>query len=85
MTVEGASLRFADQQMNVLGHDHIADHYEAIALAYFFQNAEKQIAAAARGQPRLAMVAAASEEVQVPVAVSSGADLWAWVHCKRKP
>jgi hypothetical protein len=55
--------------MNVLGHDHIADHYEAIALAYFFQNAQKQITAAGSGQPRLAMITAASEEVQVPLAV----------------
>ena len=30
--------RFADQEMEVLGHDHVARYYEAVAPAGFFEN-----------------------------------------------
>jgi len=37
-------LRFADQQMRVLGHNHVTEDYELIPLSYPFQNSEKQVA-----------------------------------------
>jgi hypothetical protein len=50
-------------------HDYIADYHKAVALPHFFQNFQEQVAAAGAGQPGLAVVATASEEVQMPVAV----------------
>ena len=62
-------LRFANQQMNVLRHDHIADHHEAIPLPDLFQDLQKQIAATSRSQPRLPVIATASEKVEMLVPV----------------
>ena len=41
-----STLRLADQQMEMLGHDHVTENYENIAFADLFQNSEKQIASA---------------------------------------
>ena len=62
-------LRFADQQMNVLRHDYIADHDEAIALPNLFEDAQEKITAPCVAQPGLAMVATASDEVEMLGAV----------------
>jgi hypothetical protein len=32
------TLRFPHQQVQVLRHDHVPDHHEAVAPAYFFRN-----------------------------------------------
>jgi len=45
-------LRFADQQMKVLGHDNVSQHHETTALARFFQDAQEQIATTSGIQPR---------------------------------
>ena len=45
-------LRFADQQMEVLGHDHVAEHDKAMASPDFFQKLEQQVATAGGAQQR---------------------------------
>jgi len=58
-------LRFAEQQMNVLRHDHVTDHDQYVALADLFQDFQKQIAAAGSAEQRLPAIATAGDEVQV--------------------
>ena len=52
-----------------VGHPPPTTHHEPIPLADLFQNLPEQIAAASRGQPSLAAIAAAGEEVQMLVSV----------------
>src|SRR5262249_31001730 len=62
-------LRFADQQVNVLRHDYVAYDDESVTLPDRLEHCKKQVTAAFAGQPELAMIAAASDEVQVFIAV----------------
>jgi len=55
--------------MEVLGHDDVSVDHKAVLLAGFFQDAQKKIAAFGRAQLRLAVVAAAGDEMQIMVAV----------------
>jgi TPR repeat protein len=55
----------------VLGHDNIADHHEAVALACLFQKREEAIAAARAAQKRQSSVAGAGDKVQVVSAVGA--------------
>ena len=61
----GLALRFADQQVEVLGHDDVAQHHEAVGLAGLFQKPQKQVAPPRCAQPRPALVTTASDEVQM--------------------
>jgi hypothetical protein len=56
-------LRFADQQVNVLGHDHVPGHHEMVSPAHLFQHSEKKIAPARRAQQRLPPITTAGDEV----------------------
>jgi hypothetical protein len=56
-------LRLADQQMNMLGHDHVADDDERIALAHLFQHRQKKVAAARSAEHRLPAITTASDEM----------------------
>jgi hypothetical protein len=56
-------LRFADQEMKVIGHYCVAEYNKTIALAYFFQDGYEQIATWRCIQPRLAVVTTAGYEV----------------------
>ncbi len=58
-------LRFTDQKMNVLGHDHITDNDELVALAHPLQHGQEHIATARRGEKRLSPITAAGDEMQV--------------------
>jgi len=58
-------LRFADQQMNMLGHDDIAHDDQFVTLAHLLQHLEKEVAAACRAQQRLSAVATACDEMKV--------------------
>jgi hypothetical protein len=60
---------FADQQMDVVGHDDVSHNHKAISLAHLLKRAEKQIPPLHPGQPGLAMVATAIDKVQVVDAV----------------
>src|SRR5208283_1125193 len=57
--------------MNVLGHDHIADNHEAVALPSLFQNREQAVAAGGGAKKRQAPGARASDKVQVMGTVST--------------
>jgi len=63
-----ALLRFADQQVDVLRHDHVTYDNETVALPYLFEDAQEQITPRA-AQPALPMIATASDEVQMLGAV----------------
>jgi hypothetical protein len=67
----GLDLRFADQQVNVLGHDHVAGYHEMVPPAHLLQYSEKKIATARRAQQRLPPVTTAGDEVEVSRAVIS--------------
>jgi len=56
---------FADEQMDVFGHDHISGDGEVVAAPHLFQNAEKQIPMARAVQQRQTLVAAGGDEVGV--------------------
>lgn len=62
-------LRFADQEMKVIGHYYVAEYDEAMALAYFFQDGYEQIATWRCVQPRNAVVTTAGYEVRLSGAV----------------
>jgi hypothetical protein len=62
-------LRFADQQMKVLGHDHVAEDDELIPLSYLLQNSEKQVAPPRTAEQRLALVTTAGDEMQVAISI----------------
>jgi len=55
--------------VDVLGHNHIANHDELITPAHLLQYSEKQIAAARSGEQRLPLIATACNEVKVARAV----------------
>jgi hypothetical protein len=57
--------------MKMLGHHDLAQNHESVALSDLFSNGEKQIAPGGRAQPWLAVIATASDEVQVSGAVIS--------------
>jgi hypothetical protein len=68
-----AFLRFADQQMDGIGHDDVAYDHEAITLPDFFEHREEQIATLRAGQPSLPMITTASDEMQfIRALVASG-------------
>src|SRR6476620_11150388 len=64
-----APFRLADQEVNVIGHHHVSDHYEAVPLPDVLQNLQEQIAPPRAAQPWLPMITTACEKMQVPVAV----------------
>ena len=64
-----ANQRFRDQQMHVLGHDHVSHHGKTIAIAHQFQNGKNQIAARGIAEQRLAPVATPSDEMEASCAV----------------
>jgi hypothetical protein len=69
MTVEGFStFRLADEQMDVFGHDDIADDHEVETLANLFEDFEEQVAPARTCQPGLAMITTTGERVEIVVA-----------------
>src|SRR6266576_2744848 len=49
-------LRLTDQQMNMFGHDHVAQHDKLITPSHLFQNSEKQVATHSGAQQRLSVI-----------------------------
>jgi hypothetical protein len=62
---------FADQEVNVFGHDHVADHYATISDAGLFEDAEEKIATLWRSEQRAALVATEGDEVQIACSVTA--------------
>ncbi len=67
----GLYLRFADQEVNVLGHDHVTDDHELIARAHLLQHSEQQVATVRRAEQRLLPITTTSDEMQVSSAVEA--------------
>ena len=64
-----SNLRFRDQEMEVFGHDHVADDDESIALADLLQHSQKQVPTARSAKQGLSTITTASDEVKVSSAV----------------
>ena len=64
-----AHIRFGEQEVKMLGHDDVADHYKSIFLPGLLQNAQEQIAARAGSQLGPPLVAATSYEMEIVSAV----------------
>jgi hypothetical protein len=62
-------LRFADQEVYVLRHDHITGYYELMPPAHSFQHGEKQVTTVRSAEQRLPVITTASDEMQVSGAV----------------
>jgi hypothetical protein len=58
-------LRFANQQVKMLGHDYITDYHKLIPLPGLFQYLDKQVAPPRCSKQRTSPVKAASDEVEV--------------------
>jgi len=56
-------LRVADQQANVLGHDHVPGNHELIPPAHLLQHSEKKITTGRRAKQRLPPITTAGDEV----------------------
>jgi hypothetical protein len=65
------SFRLAEQQMNVLRHDHITDYHEAITLPYLFKDKKKEIAPLRSMQKRESVITAERDEVQKSLSVAA--------------
>src|SRR5271157_6417479 len=58
-------LRLADQQMHVLGHDHVTDEIEVVAPSALFQRDFKQVHRARTGQQWVTLIATEGDEVKL--------------------
>lgn len=65
------ALRLGDEQMDVLGHDDVADDAEAVGDARLFEDAQDEVAPASGSQERTAMVTTAGDEVEMSVSVEA--------------
>jgi hypothetical protein len=61
--------RFAEEQVHVLGHDHVTDHDKTIAAADLFQHLEKEIAILPATQQGAPLITTGGDKVQVSGAV----------------
>ena len=62
---------FADEEVDVLGHDHVSDDRELIALAHLFEHGEKQVATLRCAEQGMASIATAGNKMQVSGAVKT--------------
>jgi hypothetical protein len=63
-----SAFRLAEEQVDVVGHYNVADHNKLAALSGILKDLQKQIAPMRTCQPRLAMVTATGEKVEIIVA-----------------
>ena len=56
-------LRFADQEVNVLGHNHVADNDELIPPAHLLKHSQQQVTAARSAEQWLSAKTTASDEM----------------------
>jgi hypothetical protein len=60
-----AFLRFADQKVKVLGHDHVSHHHKFVGDAGLFQDLQEQSAPGRRAQSRTPLIATARDQMKV--------------------
>src|SRR5438477_2739402 len=70
--------------MDMIGHYHITDYHESIALTNLFENSQKQVAVARACEPGLAMVTTASQKVEIVVPVVALQTLRHALNCRRE-
>jgi hypothetical protein len=61
----------ADQQMDVVGHDDVAEKGEVVAVAHLSENSQKEVASPGHGEQRLPTITTASNEVKLSEAVAA--------------
>ena len=64
-----AARRFADQQVDVFGHDDIADQRETVALPDLAEDSRKRVPGSHRTQERQPAIATARDEMQMALSV----------------
>lgn len=73
------AVRFANEQMDVLGHDHVSEERKAVAVADLTQDFEEDVAAAFGSEERQTMVTTAGDEVQVTQAIAPFKAVFHWM------
>ena len=68
---DGSTYRFTDQQVKVLGHDHIAGNNEIVFAPDFFKNLEEEISSSRRFQELSATIATACNEMEFTATMKS--------------
>jgi hypothetical protein len=61
---KGAAFRFADEQMNVFGHDHVTANEESVPLAHTFQGLLEDVTGVRVRRKRLSMMTTEGYEVE---------------------
>lgn len=74
-----ADVRFADQQMEVFGHDHVSEERKVVAVADLTQDFEEDVAAVFGSEERQTMVTTAGDEVQVTQAIAPFKAAFHWM------
>jgi hypothetical protein len=64
-----SALRFAQQQVQMLGHDHVPDDHQAIPPVHLLQHFEEEIAIRRLLQQRQPVIATGGDEVEISGAV----------------
>jgi hypothetical protein len=62
---QALSLRFADQQVDVLGHDHISNDHQTVSPPNLFKHLQEQIPPSTESEESLAFMTTESDEVQI--------------------
>ncbi len=65
------SFRLAEQQMNMLRHDHVSGYHKAIALSYLFKNVKEPITPCLWSKKGNSVITAKSDEVKKSVAITA--------------
>ena len=65
------TLRFADQQVNMLGHHDEADHIEPVPASHLLQHLKNDVPRSSGSQERLTPIATRSNEVEVSASIES--------------
>jgi hypothetical protein len=61
---QSAAFRFADEQVNVFGHDHIAANEESVPLAHTFQGLLEDVTGVRVSQQRVSMMTTEGYEME---------------------
>ncbi len=62
-------VRLSDEQVDMLRHDHIANHLEFIFLTYFFKDLQEQVSPRSGAEEWLPLVTATGDEMEVATSI----------------
>ncbi len=60
-----APLRFAEQQVDVLGHDHVTNYHEMVSPAYALQDMKQQVAILCSCEQRQSLITTGGNEMEI--------------------